>query len=114
SRGSFDHVRNGHRKFMPANPGLLAYGRRSMRQSVFALDSSELRTIVHGAIVEVCRFRSWPLVALHIRIMHLHAVVHAKKPASRIIHDWKAYSTRALREAGMIGSDAKIWTHGGN
>jgi hypothetical protein len=45
---------------------------------------------------------------------HVHGVVETESSSTRVLNDWKAYATRALRSQGLIASDRTIWTHGGN
>jgi len=112
-RGSFDHVRAGQRRFVRPNPGLEVYRRKQMRQPPFELRDATSRRVVRDAIVKVCDFRSVPLYALHVRTNHVHGVVEAED-ARRVLHDWKAYATRSLRDAGLVAPDRVVWTHGGN
>jgi REP element-mobilizing transposase RayT len=113
-RGSFDHVRNGERKFLPPNPALARYCGKQMSRPAYFLSTPRSRELVRAAIVDVCRFRSWPLYALHVRTTHVHGVVDSDSPADRVLHDWKAYATRALRSAGVGSPERTLWSHGGN
>ena len=79
----------------------------------FELRDATSRRVVRDAIVKVCDFRSVPLYALHVRTNHVHGVVEAED-ARRVLHDWKAYATRSLRDAGLVAPDRVVWTHGGN
>jgi REP element-mobilizing transposase RayT len=112
-RGSFDHVRQGERRSISPDPGLESYGRQKMRQAKYLLSSPESRILVRDAIVDVCKFRCWILYALHVRTNHVHGIVDAEASPSRIFNDWKAYATRALRDAGISGPNRIHWTHGG-
>jgi REP element-mobilizing transposase RayT len=114
ARGSFDHVRQGERKFLPPNPALEQYRRAQMKHEGYLLSTADARVVVRDAIVRVCRFRSWPLYALHVRRNHVHGVVDSESPADRVLHDWKAYATRALRTAGLAPIGGAVWAHGGN
>jgi REP element-mobilizing transposase RayT len=114
ARGSFDHLRRGERRPIDANPGLEAYRRRSTRQAPYVLESAQARSVVRSAIVEVCAHRCWFLHALHVRTNHVHGIVDAEVPFSRVFGDWKAYASRALRAAGQSPSDRLFWTHGGS
>ncbi len=110
SRGSFDHVRNGDHRFMPPAPALERYARELTAAPSFALSSGAHRQAVLDAIIEVCRFRDWPLLALHIPTTHIHGVVEAPD-ASGVLRDWKSYASRSLRP---LTSDCKYWTRGGS
>lgn len=61
-----------------------------------------LRLAVRDAILDVCKFSSWTLYALHVRITHVHGVVEADSAPSQMIRAWKAYATRALRSTARI------------
>lgn len=111
-RGSFDHMRAGGRRFLPASRNLESYHRRRMRQPEHLLATPRARAIVRDAIVSVCLHRSWFLHALHVRTNHVHGIVDAGCLPSRIINDWKAYATRCLRMAGEATSTRILWTHG--
>jgi REP element-mobilizing transposase RayT len=113
-RGSCDHVRNGHRRFIAPSPGLEQNRRRLMRQPPFLLSTPQTRAAVRQAIVEVCQVRGWFLHALHVRTSHVHGIVEAESSPSRVLNDWKAYATRALRGAGLIACDRMVWTAGGS
>jgi len=84
-----------------------------MQSAPFLLTQPLHRQIVLKAIQEVCRFREWPLIALHIRCSHLHGVVDSPEP-SAVLRDWKSYSTRALRLLPSEPKDQLYWTRGGS
>jgi len=73
-----------------------------------------MRSLVRRAIVDASAYRRWTPIALHLRTTHLHAVVDAADPVSKVVNTWKAYSTRALRTAGLVTSERKIWAHSAN
>ncbi len=85
-----------------------------MKQEAFVLATAESRATVRDAIVATCAFRSWFLHALHVRTDHVHAIVEAECAAGRVLNDWKAYATRALRSKKLVESDRLVWAHGGN
>src|SRR5581483_9968184 len=108
-RGSFDHVRRGNRRFLPPNAALEDYHRDHLRQAPYCLSTASIREIVRDAIVEVCRYRSWFLYALHVRTTHVHAIADADCAPSRIFNAWKAYATRRLRASGEEPPDRIYW-----
>ncbi len=85
-----------------------------MKQEAYGLSSAQARGLVRDAIVGVCRFRSWRLLALHVRPTHVHGLVDADTPSSAIVNSWKSYATRALRASRLVESDRRIWAHSGN
>jgi REP element-mobilizing transposase RayT len=66
------------------------------------------RQIILAAIEAVCEHRNWILLAAHVRSNHVYAVVESDAKPERIMHDFKAYSTRAL------GAGGKRWTRHGS
>jgi REP element-mobilizing transposase RayT len=72
------------------------------------------RNLVLKAIQEVCAHRRWPLLAVHVRVSHLHVVVAAPDAPERVMNDFKAYSSRALNSSGLNSRDQKRWTRHGS
>ena len=73
----------------------------------------EERRIVLQAMVDVCHYRVWTLMAAHVRTTHVHVVVAAETTPERIMHSLKSYSSRALGCRGRWarhGSTAYLWT----
>ena len=72
------------------------------------------RQIILTAIKGVCRHRNWALLAAHVRSNHVHAVVESHATPEKIMHDFKAYSSRALGPGGRRwtrhGSTRYLWT----
>lgn len=54
------------------------------------------------------------LYALHVMTNHVHGVVEAPTPPSRVFNDWKAYASRTLRAAGEDPLHGIYWTHEGS
>jgi REP element-mobilizing transposase RayT len=113
-QGSFDHVRCGERRTLQPSAALKRHQKALMTDSPFSLDSVARRDVARDAIVEASAFRGWRLLALHVRTTHVHGIVVADCESGPIVNAWKAYSTRALRKAGLIASDRKVWGHGAN
>jgi REP element-mobilizing transposase RayT len=84
-----------------------------LKAEPFVLDA-RCRKVVEAAIKEVCQIRSYILFGLHVRTNHAHIVVgNAGKP-ERMLDSFKAYATRALRQAGLIDTDQKAWSRHGS
>jgi REP element-mobilizing transposase RayT len=66
-----------------------------MKDESFELNEAH-RQIVLKAIVGVCQYRGWALLAAHVRTAHVHVVVDADIAPERIMHDLKSYASRAL------------------
>ena len=93
-RGSADR----HDGWLPSRPALVTFAQSLMAETEFRLDGRQDRQAVRDAIVEVCRYRSWRLLALHVRIDHVHGLVQAEGATpGKVMGDWKAYSSRALK-----------------
>jgi REP element-mobilizing transposase RayT len=93
--------------------GLWQKRAEALVQEQFLLDDAS-RPVVDQAIRDHCNVRRWHLHALNVRTTHVHAIVHAPTHAIEATLDQlKAWSTRRLREAGLITPDRKVWTaHG--
>ena len=115
ARGSVDRGPRGYgQPPVPPNPLRESYARRRMRGPAQTLDSSQ-RSVVEGAIREVALVRGWHIVALAVRSNHVHVVVAAPGyRAERVMNDFKAYSTRALRRARLLGVDERAWSRHGS
>jgi hypothetical protein len=64
-------------------------------------------------MLAVCRHRSWTAYAVHVRTTHVHAVIGGEIKPEKMISDFKAYATRALRaDAGPVRR--RYWTDHGS
>ena len=72
------------------------------------------RRIVEEAIREVCLVRGYNLFALNARTNHVHLVVNNCGKVERMMDSFKAYSTKALRAANLVGKDSKVWSRHGS
>jgi REP element-mobilizing transposase RayT len=99
--------------FAPKDPGREVRELRRMKCPPVELDPYR-RFVVDATIREVCTHRRWKLRALHVRSTHVHVVVAADKPPERVLNDFKAYSTRRMREAGVLPPDVEPWSHHGS
>jgi REP element-mobilizing transposase RayT len=71
------------------------------------------RAAVQAAVVEVCAYRGWTLLALHVRTTHVHAVVAAPATPEKVRNDFKAYATRRLRREKLATTELRVWSgHG--
>jgi REP element-mobilizing transposase RayT len=61
---------------------------------------------------EVCRFRGWIALAVHVRSNHVHAVVHGCAEPEGMMNDFKGYSTRALNRQFGPGRSRNWAEHG--
>ncbi|HXG08182.1 MAG TPA: transposase, partial [Gemmataceae bacterium] len=72
------------------------------------------REAVQAAVIEVCAYRGWTLLALHVRTTHVHALVAAPIAPEKILNDFKAYATRRLRREKLATADLRIWSEHGS
>src|SRR5438128_5700863 len=70
------------------------------------------RAVVKEAIKEVCDHRGFDLWAINILTNHAHAVVSAQSKPEPIADAFKSYSSRKLREVGLIRRDIRPWARG--
>jgi len=95
------------------SPSLEACGRGLMSQDMFLLNP-RMAPVVQRAMEEVCKHLGWTLHAVNVRTNHVHALVGANVLPERVMNDFKAYATRSLREAGLIGADRRVWARHGS
>ena len=113
--GSIDR-RNYHRygtPDMPANKKLLADERAALNSLPILLSRAQ-RSVVELAIQEVCEYRGYALHAVNARTNHVHSVVAASCKPEHVMDSFKAYATRKLREAGLLGRHVKPWARHGS
>ncbi len=84
-----------------------------LKHDAFILGHQE-RSVVEAAIREVCRVRGYGLFGIHVRTNHAHTVVSNSATPERIMDSFKAYSTKALRAAGLLGVAQKAWSRHGS
>jgi REP element-mobilizing transposase RayT len=73
-----------------------------------------MRAVVDAAIREVIRYRDWRLGALNVRSTHVHVVVSARCPPEKVMNDFKAYGTRALRREKLVEDHTRTWSFHGS
>src|SRR4029078_2371804 len=72
------------------------------------------RQAVQETILQVCEYRRWSLVAVHVRTTHVHAVMNAPVEPEKVLNSFKSYATRRLRDFALIGSETRPWSRGGS
>jgi REP element-mobilizing transposase RayT len=72
------------------------------------------RTVVERAVRGVCDHREYVLLAVNVRTNHVHAVVTAMCKPEPVLDAFKAFATRALRQAGLISVETKPWARHGS
>ena len=104
--------RYGSPKIVP-NKNLERLMEKSRETRAFIL-SREQRTAVAQAIKNVCRVRSFALLALNVRSNHAHIVMAARQKPEPIMNAFKSNATRELREGGLVSADQRVWSRGGS
>ncbi len=67
--------------------------------------TSEQREVVTRTIIEIVQHRRWLVHALNVRTNHIHAVISAANTTpEKVMNDFKAWSTRRLREAHLLAA----------
>jgi REP element-mobilizing transposase RayT len=84
-----------------------------MKSPAYQLDATR-RSLVLQAVKEVCRFRAWELLAVHVRTAHVHAVISAEPPPEKVMTDLKAYASRRLNEAELDVPGQQRWSRHGS
>ncbi|MBA4191268.1 MAG: hypothetical protein C0467_25075 [Planctomycetaceae bacterium] len=98
--------------WLPADPELQTIARGRMTQQAYLLDAPR-REVVRDAIIEECQFRSWSILALHVRSNHVHLVVISEREPEFVMRSCKATASKRLNETGLDQPDRKRWTtHG--
>ncbi len=82
-----------------------------MRQPAYTLTAAG-REVVLGAIRDVCAYRDWRLAAANVRSTHVHVVVDGSAVPEQMLHDFKAYSSRALNR--LESTPRTRWTRHGS
>ena len=101
------------RKYVPPNPILHEYVEGRLKHPKVKLDA-KARRIAREAIEDYCRFKGWQIHAINVRTNHVHVVVEAAEPASKMLNAIKARATRILREEKVFPPHQPVWTERGN
>lgn len=113
-RGSIDkyHNRFGGRRAVVSHDRE-AVDRRRLKSPPFLLNA-EARKIGEQAIWEVAEIRHWNLIALNVRTNHAHVVTGANAPSGKMLGNFKAFSTRRLREGELWRFEHSPWVDKGS
>lgn len=95
------------------NPPRIASEQNRAKQKAYLMDAWT-RALVLRAIQEVCSHRGWTLWAAHVRNQHIHLVIAAEDDPEKILHDVKAYASRALNREGRDDASKRRWTRHGS
>jgi REP element-mobilizing transposase RayT len=93
--------------------GLLKLSATMLKEPPYELDHARREHVLRG-IRWACERRGWTLIAAHVRTNHVHAIVSSDKPPEDVLIALKAYTSRALNEAGLDGKDRRRWARHGS
>ncbi len=113
-RGSVDNLYNTYgTPFYPTDKQREQEERRRLKQAPVELNEAR-RVIVDQAVREVCEHRGWKLRAINVRTNHVHVVVSAFCKPEKILNDFKAYATKAMRSGGVWKGKLSPWAEHGS
>ena len=88
--------------------------RADLAASPFALCSQAIQT-VNQTIIDHCEHRDWSLITLNVRSNHVHVIVQCGDVTpERALSQFKAWTTRKLREGGLVSKKERVWTYHGS
>jgi REP element-mobilizing transposase RayT len=95
-QGAIDREHNVPGSRLPdLRPKLRQHVDASLKQAPYEMDYGQRATVLK-AIAEVCRYRCWRLLAVHVRSNHVHTVVEADVTPEAVMNAFKSYASRAL------------------
>ncbi len=99
---------------MSANKFFAKFNQEELKGKPVYLNA-EQRAVVETAIREVCKYRNWQLQAMNVRTNHVHLVVSlGSTNPSKALNNFKAYSTRKMRENGSWQFEHSPWSNKGS
>ena len=114
-RGSVDKEHNRYGSaFVSPNSGLHKKEQICLKNPPVILDKI-VREVVLEAVLRVCGFRGWVAHAIHVRSNHIHIVVSGDAEPERMMRDFKAYATRAIKKnSNKQAVIRKYWSRHGS
>jgi REP element-mobilizing transposase RayT len=114
-RGSVDKGHNQYgSNFVSPNSGLHKKEQTRLKNPPVILGRN-FREVVLKAILQVCGHRGWVAHTVHVRSNHIHIIVSGKETPEKMMSDFKAYATRAIRKSGNNHSEfRKYWSRHGS
>jgi REP element-mobilizing transposase RayT len=115
ARGSMNRFHNRWGEpCLEANEDMVRAEQERMKGPPFEMNDA-CREVVAKTVREVCAHRGWTIHALNVRGNHVHTVVMALQTSpEKVMNDFKAWSTRRLREGGLAGAAARVWSRHGS
>lgn len=114
-KGSVDKEHNQYGSpFVGRSPAWHRREQSVLKNPAFTL-GRKARERVLETILDVCRFRGWQAHVVHVRSNHVHIVVSGEEKPEKMMVDFKAYATRAIKKiANKQGAVKKYWTQHGS
>jgi len=114
-RNSVDKKHNQYgSEFVAPNPVLKNKQRHALKNPPVMLNKTRQK-IVLRAILQVCDFRGWLAHAVHVRSNHIHIVVSGTDKPEKMMRNFKAYATRAIKSYSDVKPIIKkYWTRHGS
>ena len=114
-RGSVNKEHNRYSSaFVNPNSGLHRKEQIALKNPPFVLKQSQ-REMVLKAILTVCEYLGWFAHAVHVRSSHIHIVVSGEEKPEKMMVNFKAYATRAIRKCNNEQTTIrKYWTRHGS
>ncbi len=114
-RGSVDRFHNKYEsQYVAPNKNRHLYIEKKLKSEIVILNAQQ-RQAVEDAIREVCDYRNWSLYAINVRTNHVHTVVSTGGiNPDRILNDFKASSTRKMRQTNCWFSERTPWVDKGS
>jgi REP element-mobilizing transposase RayT len=94
-----DHNLPGTRLLEP-RPKLHQHVEASLKQEPFEMDADQ-RAVTLESIREVCRYKHWQLLAVHVRTNRVHTIVDAEGAPEFVMNTFKSYASRTLNRHGF-------------
>ena len=114
-RGSVNKEHNQYGSAFATSGLVLHRKEQSTLKNTPSILGQSQRQVVLEAILQVCRFRGWFAHVVHVRSNHVHIVVSGKKKPEKMMVDFKAHATRAIkRDHNKRTIIKKYWTRHGS
>ena len=114
-RGSKDRLQNRYNTpKIAANSNWSKHNINQLKTEPVKLNAQQ-RTAAEEAIRGACHHRKWILQAVNIRTNHIHAVVSiGRAKPEKVLNDFKAYSTRKMRQYRCWDVASSPWADKGS
>lgn len=113
-RGSYERNRDdGRTHWLEPDPEREQREASNLKGEPFVVRKAALQ-LVAGTLTEVAAFKQWPLHGLNVRSNHVHLAISSPESPERVMNTLKAWATRRLREAGLVGPSQRVWTRHGS